>query len=126
MSDYFEARARLCVDRIFAAPSRFAAAAFICCLFVVPVIADQDQPTNGLAWRPPELIAVDNDVRDLLDKTTASCEFSAADLLARAQKAVEIANARGLVRDRALATDVLASAYIGQGNLELAFATFQK
>jgi tetratricopeptide (TPR) repeat protein len=92
----------------------------------VPLTAGQNKPTNNLTWRPPELIAADKDVRDLLDGSTASCEYSATDLLERAQKAVQIADARGLVRDRALATDVLASAYVGQGNLELAFATFQK
>src|SRR5207245_7791435 len=115
MADSPDARVRSCVDHFFIASKAFAAMTLTCCLLVVPLIAAQDRPTNGVAWRPPELIAADKDVRNLLDRTSASCEFSAADLLARAQKAVQIADARGLVRDRALAIDVLASAYVGQG-----------
>jgi CHAT domain-containing protein len=124
-----EAPVRRYLKQLFALSQWFGATTFAFGLFLLsssPPIVGQDKPSNGAAWRPPELVATDKDIRALLDKTSASCEFSASDLLERAQKAVQIADARGLVRDRALATDVLASAYVSQGNLELAFATFQK
>lgn len=126
MPESLDARVRRQVDQFFALTKWLVATSCVFLLASSPPSAGQDKPSGGVTWRPPELVATDKDVRDLLDRTTASCEFSAADLLARAQKAAQIADARGLVRDRALAMDVLASAYVGQGDLELAFATFQK
>lgn len=86
----------------------------------------QDKPRSDV-WKPPELEAVDSDIRDLLDKNPANCEqFNVDDVIARAQKALKIADSRGLIGDRALAEAILASAYIGQAEMELAFTTFQK
>jgi len=48
------------------------------------------------------------------------------EMVERVRKAIHIAEVRGLIRDRALAEAALASAYIGQAKIELAFATFQK
>src|SRR5271163_4765312 len=96
-----EAPVRRYPKQLFALSKWFGATTFAFGLFLLsssPPIAGQDKPSSGAAWRPPELVATDKDIRDLLDKTSASCEFSASDLLERAQKAVQIADARGLVR----------------------------
>jgi len=131
MPESLQARIRRQVDQFFAASKWLVTTSFVFGLCVILpssslASAGQDKPSSDVAWRPPELVATDKDVRDLLDGASASCEFSAADLVERARKAVQIADARGLVRDRALAIDMLASAYVSQGDLELAFATFQK
>ena len=83
--------------------------------------------SKGTAWRPQELQAVDPEIRSLLDQTSATCERSDPnEVVERLQKAVHIADVRGLIRDRALAEAILASAYIGQAKIDLAFSTFQK
>src|SRR5258708_801493 len=89
--------------------------------------ASAQESANGNYRRPTELEAVDPEIRSLLDRTPATCEqFNIDDTIARVQKALKIADNRGLIGDRALAETTLASAYIGQAEMELAFTTFQK
>jgi len=89
--------------------------------------ASAQESTNGNYRRPTELEAVDPEIRSLLDKNPFTCEqFNIDDAIARVQKALNIADSRGLIGDRALAETILASAYIGQAEMELAFTTFQK
>src|SRR6267143_6203995 len=92
-----------------------------------PLISSAQDKAKSDAWKPPELEAVDLDIRDLLEKNPSNCDqFNVDDVIARAQKALKIADSRGLIGDRALAEAILASAYIGQAEMELAFTTFQK
>jgi len=73
---------------------------------------------KGAPWRPPELQAVDPEIRGLLDQTSSTCERSDPnEVVERVQKAVRLADVRGLIRDRALAEAVLGSAYIGQAKI---------
>ncbi len=99
---------------------------FFVSLYLSSASTAQDNPKNR-ANRPVELIAADPDVRALLDDSTASCdEKSANQRFERLQKAVTLADKRGLVGDRALAEALMASTYIGRGELELGFATARK
>jgi CHAT domain-containing protein/uncharacterized protein HemY len=101
---------------------------FFLCFFLplAPSLGAQTQP-KAAAWRPQELQAADPEIRSLLDQTSGTCQRSdPTEMVERVQKAIHIAEVRGLIRDRALAEATLASAYIGQAKIELAFATFQK
>lgn len=85
------------------------------------------QPPRPTYNNPPELQATDPEIRTLLDETRSTCDQSnLGDMIERVQKALRMADSRGLVGDRALAEATLASAYIGQAEVELAFTTFQK
>jgi CHAT domain-containing protein len=73
------------------------------------------------------LEAVDPEIRQLLDETRSNCDqFNINDTIERVQRALKIADSRGLIGDRALAEATLASAYIGQAKFEFAFSTFQR
>src|SRR5208282_3605574 len=98
----------------------------VCCLFAPQVIAAQDKAKYD-PNRPVEFLAVDSEVQTLLDSSRSSCgQPNIDDTIDRLQKALRIADSRGLVHDRALVEAILASTYVGQGNLELAFKTFQR
>lgn len=109
-------------------PGTFLLALLLWCFFslLVPTASAQDEPKSS-SWKPPELEALDPEIRSLLDKTPASCDqLSVDDVIESVQKALHIADTRGLTRDRGLAEAALASAYIGQAKIELAFTTFQR
>jgi CHAT domain-containing protein len=99
----------------------------LCCLIwvIVPHVNAQDQPKNS-AWKPPELIAIDPEIRALLGKNTACDQLNVDDVIELAQQAVRIGESRSLIRDKALAEATLASGYIGRGDVEQAFATLRK
>jgi len=95
-------------------------------LWLPNLSSGQEKPTNTTS-RPAELVAVDPDIRGLLDDSAATCdEKSANDKFERLQKAVSLADKRGLIGDRALAEALMASTYVGRGELELGFATARK
>ncbi len=137
MPDTPEARARENIDQLLKSADRQTRskthgaallALFVWCFFssLIPSTSAQDE-TKNYAWKPPELEAADPEIRSLLDKTPASCEqLNANDLIDRMKKALGIADTHGLIRDKALAEATLASAYIGQAEIELGFTTFQK
>ncbi len=103
--------------------SFFAFAVFLAS--VLPIRGQQlPRPTYN---KPAELQATDPEIRTMLDDTRSACDqANLNDTVERVQKALRIADNRGLVGDRALAEAMLASAYIGQAEIELAFTTFQK
>jgi hypothetical protein len=93
-------------------------------LFVPFVAAAQDKSKND-ANKPVKRVAVDPEVRALLTEPLSSCDqFNINDTVERLQEALKIADSGGLIRDRALVEASLASAYIGQAKMELAFTTF--
>jgi tetratricopeptide (TPR) repeat protein len=102
----------------------------VLCVFLCPVrpsIARTRESQNGKSDRPAEFEAVDPEVRQLLNESRSSCDqVSINDQIERVQKAIKIADSHGLIGDRALAEAMLASAYIGQAEIELAFITFQR
>jgi CHAT domain-containing protein/tetratricopeptide (TPR) repeat protein len=76
---------------------------------------------------PAELTAIDPEIRDLLGNEKDSCKSSNIDALKnRIEKASQIADSRGLVRDRALIEAALGSLLIGGANVDMAFLSFQK
>jgi tetratricopeptide (TPR) repeat protein len=76
---------------------------------------------------PAELTAIDPEIRDLLGNEKDSCKSSNIDALKdRIERALQIADSRGLVRDRALVEAALGSLLIGGGNVDMAFLSFQK
>jgi CHAT domain-containing protein len=89
--------------------------------------AGAQESANRKYGRPTELEAIDPEIRGLLDQTSATCDRSDPnEVVERVQKAAQIADARGLIRDRALAEATLASVYIGQAKIELGFSAFQR
>jgi len=77
--------------------------------------------------KPLELLALDPEIRAMLEEPRASCDqFNIRDTITKIQKALQIADDRGLIRDRALVEATLASAHIGEAKIELAFTTFQR
>jgi CHAT domain-containing protein len=76
---------------------------------------------------PPELTAADSDIRALLNHENKPCTpESAQERTENMQKALQMADSRGLIGDRAIIEATLASALVGEGKVELAFAAFQK
>ena len=101
----------------------FVAAIFLLC----PRAASSQEKSKYDPNKPVDLLAVDPEVRALLAEPRSSCEqFNINDTIARIQQALKIADDRGLVRDRGLVEASLATAYLYQAKLELAFTTFQK
>lgn len=93
----------------------------------VPLIANpQEKAANGLSL-PAELIAAEPEIRALLNYEDKPCkpggfQGSADDL----QKALQIAESRGLIGDRAIVEERLAAALMGEGKFEESFNIFQK
>ena len=92
-----------------------------------PLVVNGQEKSKLDANKPADLVAVDPEIRSLLDESKSNCnQFSVDDRVARLQKALDIANSRGVIRDRAIVETNLAQVYIAQANIELGFATFQK
>lgn len=100
---------------------------FLCVfLFCLPSSANSQNKASAGAI-PVELTATDPEIRALLNDENISCKsLNPNETVERIQKALEIADKRGLVRDRALVETVLGSALIGEGKFDLAFLAFQK
>ena len=76
---------------------------------------------------PSELTPGDPEIRKLLGLGDKSCKAPNGNAWnEKLQKALEMANSRGLVGDRALVEASLASAMIVQGKAEQAFLLYQK
>jgi tetratricopeptide (TPR) repeat protein len=102
---------------------------FCLCLFVssflchsAPALA-QDRASADPTI-PAELTPADPEIQTLL--AFESCKPNGAAWTEKLEKALEMANSRGLVGDRALLEASLASAVFVQGNTEQAFLLFQK
>jgi len=100
------------------------------CLFVSSLFFDpapalaQDRTTADPT--PAELTPEDPEIRALLGLDDKSCKPNGIAWTEKLEKALQMANSRGLVGDRGLLEASLASAYIVQGNTERAFLLFQK
>lgn len=96
-------------------------------VLLFPVLVNGQGNSKYEENKPPELIAVDPQIRALIADALSSCDKSNVnDNVDRLQEALKVADSRGLVRDRAIVEASLASTYVSQAKLELAFATFQK
>jgi CHAT domain-containing protein/Flp pilus assembly protein TadD len=85
------------------------------------------QTASAASATPAELSATDPEIRALLNDENTSCKsVDPSEQVERIQKALQIAEKRGIVRDGALVEAVLASALVGQGKLTMAIASFQK
>jgi tetratricopeptide (TPR) repeat protein len=85
------------------------------------------QTASAASAIPAELSATDPEIKALLNDENTSCKsVDPSEQVERIQKALQIADKRGLVRDRALVEAVLASALISEGKFEMAFVAFQK
>src|SRR5438128_5074908 len=102
---------------------------YLICIFLLwlPSSANSQNKGSATSGIPPELTAADPELRALLNDENISCKLmNPNETVKRIQKALEIADKRGLVRDRALVETVLGSALIGEGKFDLAFLAFQK
>jgi CHAT domain-containing protein/uncharacterized protein HemY len=103
----------------------------ICFLYVfffcLPAVATSQNKGSASSSIPPELTAVDPELRALLNDENISCKsVNPNETVERIQRALEIADKRGLVRDRAVVEAVLGSALVGEGKMEMAFLAFEK
>ena len=99
---------------------------FVCVLLVPQLVIGQEKSTHG-ANRPVELVAIDPQIRALLADALSSCsQLSINDRIDRLHDALKIADSSGLIRDRALVEANLASAFVSDAKIELAFTTFQR
>ena len=108
-----------------------AAAVRVCLVAVLPLfaplVATAQQKSKYDPNRPVELLAADPKIQALLPAPLSSCDkFNINDTVERLQEALKIADSGGLIRDRALVEASLASVYLGQAKIELAFMTFQR
>src|SRR5205807_2001858 len=86
----------------------------------------QDRTASRLSI-PAELIPVDPEIRELLGVGDDSCKAANPDAwVEKVQKALQIAESRELIGDRAIVEAMLASASITQGNIDQAFIIFRK
>jgi CHAT domain-containing protein/tetratricopeptide (TPR) repeat protein len=109
----------------FSGVSRVFLLAFFCVCFPSPA-NPQDKAANNPSI-PTELTAADPEIRALLDFENKPCKPGGIQERAEdIQKALQMADSRGLIGDRAIAEAALASALIGEGKLEMAFVAFQK
>jgi CHAT domain-containing protein/Tfp pilus assembly protein PilF len=96
-------------------------------VLVFPLLVNGQGNSKYDANKPPELMVVDPQIRALIPKPQSSCDqLNVNDTVDQLQEALKIADSHGLVRDRALVETSLASTYVSQAKIELAFATFQK
>lgn len=76
---------------------------------------------------PPELTAVDPDIRALLSDEYIPCKSrNPNERVEKIQKALQVANDRALIRDRAVVEALLGSALLGEGKMEMAFLVDEK
>jgi len=101
----------------------FSASVFLC-----PHLSTQAQGRgNTDPSIPAELTPADPEIRELLHVGDESCKAAdPAAWMEKVEKALQIAEARGLVGDKALVEAYLASTLITQGNLDQAFTIFRK
>jgi tetratricopeptide (TPR) repeat protein len=99
---------------------------FVSSLFFQPAPALAQDRASADPTIPAELTPSDPEIRALLGLADKSCKPNGAAWTEKLEKALQMANSRGLVGDRALLEASLASAYIVQGNTEQAFLLFQK
>jgi hypothetical protein len=98
----------------------------VCILLSAHIAFGQDKSMNG-ATKPVDLVAIDPQIRALLADALSSCsQSSISDRIDRLQEALKIADSRELIRDRALVEANLASAFVSDAKIELAFTTFQR
>src|ERR1700756_4711865 len=81
---------------------------FLCISLVTPLVSAGQSDPRSAAWKPPELLASDPEIRGLLAEP-GTCTQSMDDRVDKFQQALKIANSRGLVRDRGLVQATLAS-----------------
>ena len=111
--------------------TRFAKSALLLHLCILTFLSTsngqaQENPRRDIG-SPTELEPTDPEIRQLLAQINSACSpFSMEDRVEIIQKALKLADTRGLVGDRAVAEAVLASAYIGQAQTDLAFNTFRR
>ena len=116
-------------NQMAAARKREWAKLVIILLLVFTITCGLDAQTITAAKYQPasELRANDPEIRHLLDTSQDSCgTVSIDEVVSRSQRAVRLADNRGLVRDRALAEAALAAGYVAQAKLDLAFAEYQR
>jgi CHAT domain-containing protein/tetratricopeptide (TPR) repeat protein len=94
------------------------------CLFSPLIAGSQQSPPRR--YSPPELQATDQDVRDLLssaESKSLSGEFEKA--FADSKEALELAEKKGLVKDRAIAEESVASGYFAIGKIDESLKLYQ-
>lgn len=98
-----------------------------CFLFFCLPLSATPQNKSSAGTAPVELTATDPDIQALLTDDNVPCkQVNPSETAERIEKALQIADQRGLIRDRALVEAALALTLIGEGKLEMAFVSLQK
>jgi CHAT domain-containing protein/tetratricopeptide (TPR) repeat protein len=92
-----------------------------------PSIANPQDKAASSPSLPAELTAADPEIRALLNFENEVCKPGGnAERATNVEKALQMADSRGLIADRAIAESALASVLIGEGKIDMAFLAFQK
>jgi tetratricopeptide (TPR) repeat protein len=94
--------------------------------FLLFPVRGAGQAPYGDPTIPAEFLPDDPEIRTLLGFDNRSCKPSDPNWADKLQKALEIANTRGLMSDRAIVEAALASSQVVQGQTDQAFLLFQK
>jgi len=95
-------------------------------LFLSPAPAKAQDRNTTDPTIPAEMTPSDPDIRTLLGIDNQSCKPNDSAWTEKLQKALEMADARGLIGDKALLEASLASAVLVQGNADQSFLLYRK
>jgi tetratricopeptide (TPR) repeat protein len=97
----------------------------VCFVAVLPSHGQNNPPADLTI--PAELTPSNPEIRTLLGLPNSSCNFDRPDArIEKLQKAMDIAEKKGLIGDRAVLEAGLASVFVSEGKLNEAFPLFQK
>ena len=98
----------------------------VCLCLVLSLTARSQQPPVARRYIPPELQASDQEIRKLLMAAESKSEAGENEsALADSRAALELAEKKGLVGDRAIAEESVASGYFASGRLDESFKLYQ-
>ena len=98
----------------------------VCLCLVLSLTARSQQPPVPRRYIPPELQASDQEIRKLLtaaESKSEAGEYESA--FADSRAALELAEKKGLVGDRAIAEESVASGYFASGKLDESLKLYQ-
>ena len=99
----------------------------VCICIVLSPAARSQQPPAPKRYIPPELQASDQEIRQLLAAAESKSEAGENEsAFADSRAALELAEKKGLVGDRAIAEESVASGYFASGRLDESLKLYQE
>ena len=107
-----------------ASPARLQVFSFLLVFVSIPSYCQTPPPVNRDI--PVELQATDPEIRTLIEEARSSADMGNYDVaLSKAKAALDLAETKGLVGDKALAEQLVAIGYFGSGHLEDSFKFYR-